>query len=300
MAEESSTINTRTEPGIGTIPSSGDTTPVQPVFEGIPSAAPMTPPELTVQVVNYRTADYLRTCLGSVLAALGELPIATAVRVLDNGSGDDLREIEDELRGSVAFSSSAENLGFGGGHNRLAAESSSPVLCFVNPDVEATQADVFGRLLDALSDPSVAVAGPLLREVDGTPQRWDHGELRGLRARVANGAGYAHWAPRSAAADVAWVSGAFLMVRRSAFAEAGGFDEGFFLYKEEEDLCRRIRGAGGRVRYRPDAEARHVGGVVAGRDPELLAASDARFREKHAGGVGGAACRALYRVTRRL
>jgi GT2 family glycosyltransferase len=258
-------------------------------------------PELTVQVVNYDTAEYLRPCLESVLAALGELPIATSVAVLDNGSSDDLSGLEREFAGAVAFTIGEENLGFGGGHNLLAAHSSSPALCFVNPDVVATQRDVFARLLGALEDPAVAVAGPLLRTPDGAPQRWDHGELRGLRARIANGAGHAHWQPRTARTEAAWVSGAFLLVRRSAFADAGGFDDGFFLYKEEEDLCLRIRQAGGRVLYCPDAEAQHVGSVVAKRDAQRLAASVDRYRAKHYSGPSRRFYDLLYRgVARRI
>jgi GT2 family glycosyltransferase len=257
--------------------------------------------ELTVQVVNYRTREHLGPCLRSVLAALAATDVAARVAVLDNGSGDDLSELAGELAGAVEFHASDENLGFGAGHNLLAARHDSPLLCFVNPDVVADQADVFARLLDALRDGGVAVAGPLLRTPDGAPQRFDHGELRGVRARVANGAGHAHWRPRAERTEVAWVSGAFLLVRRSAFDAVGGFDEGFFLYKEEEDLCLRIRRAGGRVLYVPDAQARHVGGVVAGRDPAQLAASVARYRAKHCPGRRRRVLDVLYtHVTRRV
>jgi N-acetylglucosaminyl-diphospho-decaprenol L-rhamnosyltransferase len=258
-------------------------------------------PELTVQVVNYDTAEYLRPCLGSLLAALGETPVSSAVAVLDNGSSDDLTEIAAEFAGAVEFHGLAQNRGFGAGHNALAARNTSPLICLVNPDVVAQQRDVFARLLDALADPDVAVAGPLLRTPAGEPQRFDHGELHGLRARIANEAGHAHWRPRAERADVAWVSGAFLLVRRAAFEAAGGFDEGFFLYKEEEDLCLRIRQHGWRVRYCPDAEARHVGSVVAQRDPAHLDASVERYRAKHFPGLRQRAFDAVYRgVSRRI
>lgn len=261
----------------------------------------MTPPELTVQVVNYETAAYLRPCLASLLTALAATPVSSRIAVLDNGSSDDLSEIEREFAGAVDFHASAENLGFGGGQNLLAARNASPLICCVNPDVVADRADVFTRLLAALDDPAVTVAGPRLLTPAGEPQRWDHGELHGLRAAIANGAGHAHWRPRDEPADVAWVSGAFLLVRRAAFDAAGGFDAGFFLYKEEEDLCLRIRRAGGRVRYVPGAQARHVGGVVARRDPALLAASDARYRDKHLGGLRPRVLGLLYRhVSRRI
>jgi GT2 family glycosyltransferase len=257
--------------------------------------------ELTVQVVNYRTREHLGACLGSVLAALAETPATARVVVLDNASGDDLGDLAERFAGQVEFLAAERNLGFGGGHNRLAADGDTPLLCFLNPDVVIERRDVFARLLSVLEDDRVAAAGPLLRTPDGAQQRFDHGELRGVRARIANGAGHAHWAPRSARAEVAWVSGAFLLVRRAAFDAVGGFDEGFFLYKEEEDLCLRIRRAGGRVIYVPDAEATHVGSVVAGRDPQQLADSMARYVAKHLSGRRRRLLDVLYRnVSRRI
>jgi GT2 family glycosyltransferase len=103
---------------------------------------------------------------------------------------------------------------------------------------------------------------------DGAPQRWDHGDLHGLRARISNGAGAAYWRERHERADVAWVSGACMVISRAAFEAAGGFDERFFLYKEEEDLCLRVRRQGGRVVYEPAVRVTHVGSVVAKRAHE--------------------------------
>jgi GT2 family glycosyltransferase len=237
--------------------------------------------DLIVQIVNYATKAYLRPCLTSVLAALDETPLSSRVLVLDNASGDDLTDLASELAGRVEFHAAERNLGFGGGQNLLATRGDSRLLCCLNPDVVLDHRDVFTTLLAAFEDERVAIAGPLLRTASGEPQRWDHGELHGLRARVANGAGHAHWRLRTTPAEVAWVSGAFLLARREAFAAAGGFDEGYFLYKEEEDLCLRIRRAGGRVRYVPDAQATHVGSVVAGRDPAQLAASTARYMARN-------------------
>ena len=232
---------------------------------------------ITAQVVNFNTKQYLRPCLESLLAALEATPGDHGVAVLENGSDDDLSDLAQEFAGRVAFHDSDVNRGFGGGHNHLAASTSSRFLCFVNPDLVATRRDVFTRLLAAGSE----VAGPLLRTESGDPQRWDHGELHGLRARIANGAGHAHWRPRREAAEVAWVSGAFMLIRRDAFEAAGGFDERFFLYKEDEDLCLQVRRNGGRVVYVPDAEATHIGSVVAGRDPRQLARANAAFKAKN-------------------
>jgi GT2 family glycosyltransferase len=93
------------------------------------------------------------------------------------------------------------------------------------------------------------------------------------------------------------VAGAFMLVRRERFDAVGGFDEGFFLYKEDEDLCLRLRQAGGTVLYEPAVTVEHVGSVVARRDPEQLGASVDRYRDKHG---APALARGLHRLTRRL
>jgi GT2 family glycosyltransferase len=80
--------------------------------------------------------------------------------------------------------------------------------------------------------------------------------------------------------EVAWVSGAALLMQRSTFNEIDGFDENFFLYKEEEDLCLRIRKKGHSVLYDPNVKILHFGSVVAFKD-KYFAASLAYYREKN-------------------
>ncbi len=238
--------------------------------------------DLAVQIVNFRTLDHLGACVESVVGALARSGREGRVLVLENGSGDDLSALGERFAGAVEVHESAVNLGFGGGHNLLARASRSAYLCLVNPDVVVPDgADVFGALLAVLGEPGVAVAGPMLVGTDGAPQRWDHGERDGLRARISNAAGEAYWRPRTDRADVAWVSGAFMTVRRDAFEAAGGFDEGFFLYKEEEDLCLRVRRAGGRVVYEPAVRVTHVGSVVAKRGPEHFGPSIDHYLRKN-------------------
>jgi N-acetylglucosaminyl-diphospho-decaprenol L-rhamnosyltransferase len=238
--------------------------------------------DLAVQIVNFNTKPYLVACVESVVAALARSGVDGRVLVLENGSDDDLGDLAERWGPAVEVHESADNLGFGGGHNRLARATRSPYLCFVNPDVVLPpDTDVFGPLLAALADPGVAVAGPMLVGTDGAPQRWDHGELLGLRARVSNGAGEAYWRPREARAEAAWISGAFMLVRREAFDAAGGFDERYFLYKEEEDLCLRIRRAGHRVVYEPAVAVTHIGSVVAERRREHFRPSIEHYLQKN-------------------
>jgi N-acetylglucosaminyl-diphospho-decaprenol L-rhamnosyltransferase len=230
--------------------------------------------DVAIQVVNYRTRRHLEACLPTVLADAPE----ARVLVLDNASGDDLSELA-ERHPAVEFVLGERNLGYGAGHNLLAARHDAAALFLLNPDTRFVEPRTVERLVAALGGDVVAV-GPQLLTTTGDWNPRDHGELHGFRARVAQAAGTSHYRRRDAPADAAWVSGAACLVTRSAFDAAGGFDEGFFLYKEEEDLFLRMRQAGGRVVYVPSVRVRHDEGVVASRE-EHMPASAARFADKH-------------------
>jgi N-acetylglucosaminyl-diphospho-decaprenol L-rhamnosyltransferase len=230
--------------------------------------------DVAIQVVNYRTRAHLEACLPSVLA---DAPSAR-VLVLDNASGDDLSELA-ERHPEVEFVASERNLGFGAGHNLLAARHDAAALLFLNPDTRFVEPRTVERLLAALGG-DVHAVGPQLVTAEGEWDPRDHGELRGFRARVAQAAGSSHYRRRDAPADAAWVSGAACLVARPAFDAVGGFDPGFFLYKEEEDLFLRIRHAGGRVLYLPSVCVRHDEAAIASREAHMPA-SVARFADKH-------------------
>jgi len=181
----------------------------------------------------------------------------------------------------VAFSTAERNLGFGAGHNRLAAQHDADALLLLNPDAELIEPATVARLHAALrADAWLAAVGPQLVSSSGAVDLRDHGELHGVRARIARAAGHSHYRRRDAPAPVAWVSGAACLIDRRAFDAVGGFDPGFFLYKEEEDLFLRMRQRGRRVEYVPSVRVRHDGETVASRQ-EHLAASVRRFAGKH-------------------
>jgi GT2 family glycosyltransferase len=176
-----------------------------------------------------------------------------------------------------------ENLGFGGGHNLLAGRTEARYLLILNPDVEVAMPGSIERLIAPVArDDRVKVAGPKLLLPDGSPQPYDHGRLHGFRATIALNGGHSYWRPTDVRQEVAWVSGAAMVIERAAFARVGGFDSELFLYKEDEDLCLRVRQAGGAVVYEPAVSMRHHGGVVADRHQELSAASRYFFAKHYA------------------
>jgi GT2 family glycosyltransferase len=234
--------------------------------------------DLAVQIVNYRTQAHLAPCLDAVLAELRSTPLECRVLVRDNASGDDLSELA-AAHPEVAFEVAERNDGFGAAQNALAARHDARVLLALNPDAVVFPGTVAG-LYALLSEPGVAVAGPRLVDDAGRAHAWDHGELHGARARLAAAAGHSHARARGTRADAAWVSGACAAISRAWFDAVGGFDPGFFLYKEEEDLCLRMRRLGARVVYAPELVVRHEQSVTGARD-QHLDASVRRFRDKH-------------------
>ena len=210
---------------------------------------------IAIQVVNYRTRRYLERCVETAVSDLGQSGFTYEVNLLDNASGEDLDDCAARFAGARAFTASA-NLGFGGGHNRLAGETSAAYLLILNPDVEILSPGSVGRLLGIVSgDGGVKVVGPKLLTADGRPQPYDHGRLHGARAAIALKGGHSYWRATDVRQEVAWISGAAMLVEHAAFAAIGGFDEKLFLYKEDEDLCLRLREAGGSVVYEPGVVA---------------------------------------------
>jgi N-acetylglucosaminyl-diphospho-decaprenol L-rhamnosyltransferase len=168
------------------------------------------------------------------------------------------------------------NTGFAVAANQGARTAAANVLLFINPDCLVAPGFLDPLLHELGSHPRHAAVAPCVINEDGSPQgnaRGDPTMLTGLfgrstllsrlfpSARLTRRNVMVPVAPqeRQSAASVDWVSGSCVLVRRNAFDEVGGFDERYFLYWEDADLCRRLRNAGWIIRFRPDARVVHVG-----------------------------------------
>jgi GT2 family glycosyltransferase len=226
-------------------------------------------------VVSYNSRDTLRACV----EPLSRMP-GVAVTVVDNDSPDDALATIADLPLNVIRS--GRNGGFAFGCNLGTAAGSAPYVLLLNPDarIDAAALDALCAVLDG--DPQVAIAGPRTLADDGSLH---HTQRNYPRARSSWAQALflhrvfkrARWADeviwdaaayeRPAAPE--WLAGSCLLARRSALEAIGGFDERFFLYCEDVDLCHRLRDAGHEVRYVPAAVAHHVGGASAPRGTTL-------------------------------
>ncbi|MFQ6097459.1 MAG: glycosyltransferase family 2 protein [Armatimonadota bacterium] len=267
--------------------------------------------DVSVCVVSCNCRELLRASLCTLAdAAPGrELEVIVA----DNASNDGTREMVTEGFPTVMFLAQPRNVGFATAMNRAVAESSGRLIAWLNPDCEV-EAGALGRLADELDERAdVDVVAPRLVYPDGRIQLscgtlprlrdavWDNLGLSALfpRSRVFNGHRLGHWS-YDETRDVAWASGACLMMRRDAWERVGALDEQFFMYCEELDWFVRLHEQGGRVLFVPDATVKHRHAAITSRDPRQAAlwGHQSKFRlfRKHHGRAAECALRFLTLV----
>ena len=234
----------------------------------------MKPCDLSILVVTYNSAPLVDALLNELAEQTRGLN--AEVVVVDNASHDGTADAVALRHPGVRLVRSPQNLGFAAGNNLAAAHARGRVLLLLNPDA-LPEAGCVARGLALLdSHPQVGLAGARLLAEDGRTQpsarmfptlAREAFVLCGLAARYPQSRLFGRldrgWADPAEDAPVDWVPGAFALIRRSLFDHLGGFDERFFLYYEEVDLCRRIAAAGWRVQYWPALRVHHIGGVSA-------------------------------------
>ena len=225
---------------------------------------------VSVLIVNYKVYEDLAACLDALSLATGDT-IAEVV-VVDQES--DRARLADVVRpySKVRTIPRADNIGFGAGINEAARHASAEYLLILNPDTILQPGALAILIAFMEGNRDVAAAGPKVVSPDGTLQRTARTfptALTGLFGRTSlmtkvwpenplsrhNLPGAAD--PREPI-EVDWVAGACAIVRAQMFRAIGGFDEAFFLYWEDADLCRRLRDRGMRVMYVPMAVVVHA------------------------------------------
>lgn len=221
---------------------------------------------VSVVIVNWNAGDALAACLDSVAAdPPRDGPGRREVIVVDNASEDQSLALARARVPGIRLVETGSNLGFAAGANRGAAAASGDVLVFLNPDARVRPGAI-DALVDALAVvPGAGIAGGGLRDPRG---RWQpasarFGPIRHLLLDTTPGRLGAR--RRRTPHVVEWVYGTFVAVRRDVFARLGGFDEAYFCYGEDMDLCHRAVRLGIRTIHVPGAIAEHGSNVSATR-----------------------------------
>jgi GT2 family glycosyltransferase len=163
-------------------------------------------------------------------------------------------------------------LGFGANHNQAFGRCATPYFCVVNPDIRLAR-DPFPALTAHLSAPGIAVAGPLVRAPSGEVENSAHRFLTpaALLRKFFHRRDPPEYPVDRGPVEVDWIAGMFMLFRADAYRLLGGFDEAYFLYYEDVDLCRRLAQKGLKVLYDPTIEVTHDARRASRRNPRLMA-----------------------------
>lgn len=230
--------------------------------------------DLSVLIVSYNSRHLLDTLLDGLARELA--PLQAEVVLVDNASHDGSADHVAARHPWVRLVRSEHNLGFAAGNNLAARHAQGRVLLMLNPDALPEPGAIARGLVRLQRDARVGMAGGRLIDEAGVTQpsgrlfpnlAREFIVLSGLAARFPRsrlwGAMDRSWADPAQPAQVDWVPGAFALMSHVLFDRLGGFDERFFLYYEEVDLCRRVQAAGYRVMLWPDLRVQHIGGASA-------------------------------------
>jgi hypothetical protein len=257
--------------------------------------------KLSVIIVSWNAKDYLVTCLHSLISELKE--VDTEIIVVDNFSSDGSSDIVEKIFPAVKLIRNDKNLGFAKANNIGIKVSSGDYVCLMNSDI-VVKKNCIHLLLEYMdSNANVGVVGPRTLNADGTLQRscfslptvWNSlcrvFALDTLfpKTHIFGSRLMTYWA-HDEVRSVEAMNGCFLFVRREALNEVGVLDEGFFIYGEDLDWCKRFGDSGWGVVFYPQAEVVHYGGASSSNAPIRfyleMNKADLQYWRKHKGLVG--------------
>lgn len=264
--------------------------------------------DLRISIVNYNTRDLLDACLASIAAYPpdGDWEVA----VVDNGSRDGSLEMVRAKHPWVIVMPTGANLGYAGGNNLALRRSRARYDLVLNSDIEV-HPGCLQRMVDYLdAQRDVGMCGARLILPDGSIQdscargltlrRYATQQLLLDRAGLTRLLGGEYWLDSSAItapAELEQLSGACMMCRREAIEQVGLMDEGYWMYCEDTDWCRRFVQAGWKLVYLPRATMlHHLGGSSKTARAEMVAAyqfAATRYFTRHHGAAAGLLARWL-------
>lgn len=223
-------------------------------------------PRVTVSIVSHRQNAMVNGLLVDLADRCGE----DILIVLTENVPDVVSLSPGRLANRLQVVRNPQPRGFGANHNAAFAHCRTSFYCVANPDIRLA-VDPFPALLDSLRDERFVVAGPLVRNPAGTVE--DSARRFPTIGTLIRKASGGHRGPdypaNQGCLKVDWIAGMFMLFRSGAYRAIGGFDESYFLYYEDVDICRRLLKSGKSVLYEPRAEVVHDARRASRRDPEL-------------------------------
>ena len=260
-------------------------TPAKDPASGAGERTTSNAPLLSVIIVAFRSRDEIGPCLASLPRDLAGRPVE--VIVVDNSPGDGAGDVVRHDFPWVRYLAPGENLGFGRGNNLGYRNAAGECILFLNPDTVVNAAALAHGVRRLQAEPGIGLLSVKLVQADGTmdlacrrsiPTLWD-GFCRasGLAAAFPRRRWFAGYnlthLPAGGTYDVGAINGAFMLTRRDVLEKTGLFDEAFFMYGDDLDLCIRVARAGWRIVYDGREQIVHLKGVSVAKDYDRMAAA---------------------------
>jgi N-acetylglucosaminyl-diphospho-decaprenol L-rhamnosyltransferase len=252
--------------------------------------------DISFIIVNYKSRQYLPACLRSLRRNVSNMTHEVIVVNNDKEPLDNTVSLED-----VSVIEHGSNTGFGSACNIGSARAAASVLFFLNPDTEILSAN-FQDICRKLDHQSTGAIAPRLVGQDGKTQPWSVGYDVTPLEIIKNNLGIIRskrlWEIKDEQ-KVDWVSGGAFAIKKDVFLSVGGFDEDFFMYFEDVDLCRRLREYGKEIIYVPAMEVLHLHGKSSpgsARQKEYYYRSQDYYFKKHFGKLHSIILRALRAI----
>lgn len=245
--------------------------------------------KLSIIIVSYNVKDHILSCLASIFENQVKWPLE--VTVVDNNSQDGTVDAIREGFRNVTLMENDENLGFASANNQGLQRAAGEYILFLNPDTKVLPGTIDKSVAFLENNPEVGAIGCRISNPDGTlqyscksyPSLWNYFcESTFLYKLFPKN----HWIGKfymtsfdhAEVKEVDVVSGAYLLTRSKLLKEIGGWDETFFIYSEETDLCYRIKKAGKKICFVPDCQIIHWGGRSTSQSPLRMFKQDHRSR----------------------
>ncbi len=256
-----------------------------------------TQPDISIIIVNYNVKEYLSSCLNSIYKAKQNL--ALEVFVVDNASTDGSKEFFPQHFPEVNYIYNEENVGFGKANNQAIHQVRGKYTLIINPDTLISE-DTLSVMKEVMEEhPECGAAGCKMLNADGSFAPESRRSVPTIKSAASKVLGlnnlfpksktfasyYMGWLDENEASEVPVLSGAFMFFRTEVLQKLGGFDERFFMYGEDIDLCYRTTEAGYSIRYVPSTSIIHYKGESTRKDDiryiKLFNKALYQFFEKH-------------------
>jgi len=216
--------------------------------------------KLSILIVNFASASHLENCIASIYRKFGDF-LSWEVIIINNDK-EDISKLSIDFS-NVKILNNNGNVGFGSGINMGAKEACGEFLLTLNPDTEIISENIKSVLDEFSKDEKIGVISGKTMSKKGAIEPWSVGKELTFLDLILNNIGFSRsrniW-NSCKKIECDWATGTALFIKKNLFDKLGGFDENFFMYFEDMDLCKRVRNSGKKIIFFPEFEIYHSGG----------------------------------------